>query len=243
MVSVISTIGIALLAYYQPLAQSSIKQHYRTQLTTLEDQVGSIRRMSNTPSWSKANLLQYDRQMEAIQESCRNLANETERVQKVKQSGTFKRSINQAFMLCEDLVPVVKYSQVLHRVAHDYLLLSTGPWPAADSPTFQTRLEGTSTITNQTKLAMANIDYPQVSDPALAELAAGVNGAQKMTGQIRASVDTREFVNASTKSDELNQYLDRDHHNFASARLYFWNNTVQLTRLAQAITKLKIQFQ
>lgn len=243
------TLGIAIIIMlliltalfnWLPRTEFFVSHYYHRRLDNLAQAIQNLPQALVTSGDIKTNLHRYDQQLEQINLPCRQMLDRQIQIaHTTKLSAPFKATLNSTRQLCRDLTTVTDYSKTLYSSAHDYLALSNGQWPMADSTDFRDRLRDTSDTITQTRQTLANISYPEAADPALPELTREVGEAEKLVDQAKDSLEQRNYTAASNKATELTSYITKDRQDFLNARSYFWNNTVRLDQLQKSIKKLR----
>lgn len=236
-------IGAVLVGKFTVLSRiSGPKYYYRKQLSQLNDAVSSIAPAASLSSGFaakiNANVDNYDRLMSRIIELCTPLATKDKQFAAQTADKRTQLAVQGSKRLCNDLIPVAAYSQNIYQRSAAYIKFPN-QWPAVDSQAYLPRFNQISAIIKQTDTDMHTIDSSRTGDPGLGELTGQLDEAGKLTGQIKESLDHKDYVVAKQQSDTFIKKLADDKIHFLAARSYYWNNTIRISYLEKAIHKLQ----
>lgn len=232
------TAVLGILCFWFLTTRTSVKQFYRSRLADLQAGVEKINVIKQPSSDYKDTLDQYNVTLNRVADTCNNLNDKTEHLQKTRATGKYGSAIEQTDKLCQDLIEVSNYSLAVYQSGRDYLLLDQSFLGLAKDPRLKAKAEETLAVLIRTKQTLQKINYPEVNDPAQPELI-------KLLEKDQAAAET--LVNSpadqvAVTAKQLNEALTNDKLNFLNARIYYWNNTVGITQLQAAVTKLKENF-
>ncbi|MGI9028314.1 MAG: hypothetical protein ACR2FM_05760 [Candidatus Saccharimonadales bacterium] len=206
---------------------------YFKQLSALESEINQIPPLLEPSDDVKTSLDEYNKQMVRISDRCQKLTDKTDK--------NIEKPDEKVIKLCGDLTVVTLYSGALYDSLRNYLLLPAQSFSAADSADYRDRLTQTSQVISAATLNLSKIDNSKVKDPALDELKAQVEAAQKVATSSQQSLGQKDYAEALRLSNQLVGLTSQDKQDFLSARSYFWNNTVQIAALQQSVSKLRDQ--
>ena len=217
-------------------------RYYKNQLHELSQEVGKIGPSINmdrddTLKNLDNSLGDYDKLTGKIISLCRPLTSRDKEFASRTKDKKLLEVIMNSKLLCNDLTNVSAYSRHVYGGSRDFFKLNTN-LPPVDAPEYAARINEVSSIVQKTQENLRNIDNSKVGDPGLNELIGHLDDANKQIILIRASLEYTDFQAAQTQSEQLAKNLADDKKYFLDARSYFWNNTVRLEALEQAINKL-----
>ena len=236
---------LIVLGGWQIMAKSrtdaNTKKLYISQIGLLNTAVEGLPTVIKQNNSSQANLNAYFDQLDAVLRPCGQLkAAYDNRLTKVK-SHDLKDKMGQVNQLCTDLTAVAKYSQNVYAACQDYLYFGI-EWPSVNDSAYLSDLQNIDSIITHTKSRLENVDNSKVQDPALSELTAQLDDADKLAGQIQDALSKQNSSQASLLSVRFIKQINQDKVDFLNARNYFWNNTVQYDALQKAIKRLQDNF-
>lgn len=220
------------------------KRYYKKQLASLDTATSGITPAAQlheaNPKDISDNLKRYNNQLDTVLNLCRPLITEEKAFTAKITDQRLKDTIHNSAQLCNDLTAVAAYSEDVYKSSGEYIKFSL-QWPAVDSPDYLNRLNQLSDVVKLTGIDMRGIDNSKVNDPGLEELISHIDDSGRQIEQIKTSLRQPDLSTAQRQSDQLVDMLNRDKTNFLSARGYFWNNTIGIEDLKNAIQNLRDQ--
>jgi hypothetical protein len=236
----IATAGLVLtglLILITLLARSHSKTPtYQESLNTLVANVEALQNSLEVPIAKDigSDLETYQKRLNGLDVSCNELVRLKQPGPKAEDAAAGERVKG----ICVDVMRITHYSRLLHERIANYILLDDAAWPQAGSKEFDIRLEKTMKVIADTVYELEGLDNKKVQDPALDELIYQVKLVQNIAQKVK---DAQENSGeASLQAEELRKTLSRDKTDFLAARQYFWNNTVGIAKLHEAVLKIQI---
>ncbi|HSX43873.1 MAG TPA: hypothetical protein VLE69_01060 [Candidatus Saccharimonadales bacterium] len=240
-------VGVVCLGLFKVLADKStpedkVKNTYHQHLSTLQGDINTLPGFLSKSDTTAGDMDEYDKLMGNLIGDCNRIGPEYTHDKSLAVSQKLKDAMGNTDRLCSDLINVAQYSQNLYRATRAYMLLDNTSWPEAGKSDFQNRLDLTEQSIGISTTRMKEIDNTKVQDPALNELQTEINTSAGLVQQIKTALAAHDDTKVNTLAAQLLNHTNQDKHNFLNARIYFWNNTIQLTSLQKAISKLQDSF-
>ena len=234
----VSALLLLLFFYYFPRTEFGVKRFYSKQLGRLSASVDGISGDIESSADPRSALNSYGKKLDDTLSVCKKIQSRY----RLAGNKSFKRQVKDtadgAKKLCDDLVPILSYSKELYASLAIYILYDTSAWPSYDNETFGTHMAETQGMIRTTLPRLEKINYPQLDDPALGELITQVKSAEKLADEAYMTLTKNDTAKTVELAEKLRKDMHQDKSDFLNARLYFWNNTVQLDSLRQAISQL-----
>jgi hypothetical protein len=241
LIGVVIVAALTLRSHTSPL--DKINSEYSTQLAALQLGAKQLppKIWPNKPVGS--DLDDYDDLLYQMEGNCNELRADYPGMKQWSVPMSTKDAMNQVDQLCSDLLGVLRYSQAVYQAAHPYLVLDRSPWPPATQRfDYASRLNSVSSTANAAKNHLRSINTAATQDPALEELVTTVDSTLALTVKAQAAVDKSDTTTADQLASQVNSQLNEAGNEFLSARTYFWNNTIHVEKLRQAIDRLQGEF-
>lgn len=221
---------------------SSTEDYYSERLqrlhAMLQDMPGSFELSGDTDK----DLKNYYQQLEAITALCKQIRDKSAALGQKKLNDKLRQSINNADKLCADLGAIAVYQRQLYGTLDVYLTLDLAPNLEPTSPQFGNQVSDIVSTIRNTLRSVRNVDNQKIEDPALSELLAQLEEAEKTAATVQEAMSHNDHEQAKRSMTDLIKLVNQDKSDYLLARNYFWNNTVQLDALLQATEKLQQEF-
>jgi hypothetical protein len=246
LVLLVAFIGVlaALLALFLlrrvPL-EKKVQNTFHKDVSSLSQSVTDLPKFLEKSESVKIDLETYDSMLSSMQGICGQLQRNYSVYKDASVSQPLKDSMAKVGRICTDLVPVVKYSQDLYRATTPYLLIDGSEWPTANTNDFSTRLKAANEGINISLSRLKQVNN-SVKDPAFDELMTQLELSANLITDVQTANSNEQGNEANNLAAKLLNQTNQDKSDFLSARLYFWNNTVQRGALQNALAQLQDDF-
>jgi hypothetical protein len=223
------------VAYYLAKNRQDSPGTYADNLSGLIESLEDLDSKLYVPEMNQieADLDAYRGKIDELTQYCRRLINQKQ----PNNTNEGKNIGERAKGICDDLLPVMFYTDDLHKKLREYLLIQDTVWPNANTQEFKKRLEFTLKVIEDTKNRLELLDNRKIQDPALEELIFQVKSAQEIALKIKN--ESKDNKDVQKRAEELRRQLSRDRSDFLAARTYFWKNTIGIAQLHKALSDVE----
>lgn len=232
---------VVVFLYYLPRTENGVRHFYTKQLGKLNGSVTAINSEINAPIDPKTTLINYDKLLNKTLPLCQKMEQRYHQIEHKRYKKEVRDAVQGAHQLCTDLTSIISYSKDLYGTLSPYILYDTENWPAFESNEFTGHLASTQGMLRTALPRLEKLSYPNIDDPALGEFITQVKSADKLAEDTYTVASKNDAQQAQELSEKLRKEMTRDKAGFINARLYFWNNTVQVNVLQQVISRLAEQ--